>query len=146
MWSHGVISESTFELLNSVCSISQMIRESINGEISDACFSINDLVSQEMSPFINGYAINLDVCSSGDPTQTALSSLHSLTFTKRLGDDQSNPKPTSSTPLPQFSVRNFFTFTLFISNLSKLFISRHTYVSHHFCICFKLGVVDNERT
>ncbi|KAA0053805.1 serine carboxypeptidase-like 45 [Cucumis melo var. makuwa] len=104
LWSHGVISESTFELLNSVCSISQMIRESINGEISDACFSINDLVSQEMSPFINGYAINLDVCSSGDPTQTALSSLHSLTFTKRLGDDQSNPKPTSSTPLPQFSV------------------------------------------
>uniref|UniRef100_A0A1S3B8J4 Carboxypeptidase n=2 Tax=Cucumis melo TaxID=3656 RepID=A0A1S3B8J4_CUCME len=103
LWSHGVISESTFELLNSVCSISQMIRESINGEISDACFSINDLVSQEMSPFINGYAINLDVCSSGDPTQTALSSLHSLTFTKRLGDDQSNPKPTSSTPLPQFS-------------------------------------------
>ncbi|XP_050939380.1 serine carboxypeptidase-like 45 [Cucumis melo] len=74
LWSHGVISESTFELLNSVCSISQMIRESINGEISDACFSINDLVSQEMSPFINGYAINLDVCSSV------------LSFDRRLGD------------------------------------------------------------
>ncbi|XP_004136792.1 serine carboxypeptidase-like 45 [Cucumis sativus] len=76
LWSHGVISESTFELLNTVCSISQIVREGINGEISDACLSINDLIAREMSPFINEYSINLDVCLSGDQTQTALSALH----------------------------------------------------------------------
>ncbi|XP_038904507.1 serine carboxypeptidase-like 45 [Benincasa hispida] len=64
LWSHGVLSESTFELLNSVCSISQITREAINGEISDACLSINDLVGREMSKFINAYSINLDVCLS----------------------------------------------------------------------------------
>lgn len=118
LWSHGVISESTFQLLNSVCSISQMIREAINRNISDACLRINNLVSQEISNFINLYSINLDVCLS-DQSQPA-GTLHSLTFTKQLGDQSKSNAKSTPTSLPQYSVRNFYTF---ISNLSLVFFS-----------------------
>ncbi|KAG7028428.1 Serine carboxypeptidase-like 45, partial [Cucurbita argyrosperma subsp. argyrosperma] len=101
LWSHGVISDHAYKLLNTVCSISQMTRESIvkGNDISAACSEIDDLVSQQISDFINVYSINVDVCLTQPPA--APGTLHSLTSTRQ--GDQANAAKSSSTALPQYS-------------------------------------------
>lgn len=61
-WSHGVISDSSYELLTSYCNTSQMIREAIRGNLSDACSIVNDQISKEISDFIDVYDVIADVC------------------------------------------------------------------------------------
>ncbi|XP_022156752.1 serine carboxypeptidase-like 45 [Momordica charantia] len=104
LWSHGVISEATYKLLNTVCSTSQITREFIKCNISAACSEVDNLLSDEISDFINLYSVNLDVCVS--PTtqlKAPLRLLHSSTSSlKPLGDQSSNQKP-HSTRLPQYS-------------------------------------------
>ncbi|KAK9987101.1 hypothetical protein SO802_032052 [Lithocarpus litseifolius] len=67
-WSHGVISDATYALLNRVCNSSEMFREAIRGTISPACAFVNIQVSKELTDFIDKYNVNGDVCiSNGQP-------------------------------------------------------------------------------
>jgi serine carboxypeptidase-like clade 2 len=61
-WSHGVISDFSYELLTSYCNSSQMMREGIRGNLSDTCSIVNDQISKELSDFIDGYDVIADVC------------------------------------------------------------------------------------
>ncbi|CAB4286250.1 unnamed protein product [Prunus armeniaca] len=70
-WSHGLISDATFESFTSVCNYSQMLRQIINtGKLSPACAAVYNQVQTEISNFINQYDVTLDVCLSSDAAQS----------------------------------------------------------------------------
>ncbi|XP_038904506.1 serine carboxypeptidase-like 45 [Benincasa hispida] len=69
LWSHGLISDSTYQLLNKVCNISEITRQSILHNVSTSCSMVNNLVSKELSEFINLYSVNLHVCTSSTLSQ-----------------------------------------------------------------------------
>lgn len=48
-WSHGVISDAAYALLNRVCNSSEMFREAIRGIISSDCAFVNIQVSKELT-------------------------------------------------------------------------------------------------
>ncbi|KAG5242518.1 serine carboxypeptidase [Salix suchowensis] len=53
-WAHGLISDATYELMNSVCNNSQLWRESITGSRFDACVVVNKRLSKDSE--------NIDAC------------------------------------------------------------------------------------
>ena len=61
-WSHGVISDFSYQLLTSYCNTSRMTREAIRGNLSDACSIVNRQISKESSDFIDDYDVIADVC------------------------------------------------------------------------------------
>ncbi|KAF2305436.1 hypothetical protein P3X46_004746 [Hevea brasiliensis] len=61
-WSHSLISDATYELVNSVCNISQLWRESIRGSLSAACKAVNAQLSSEIPYEIDNYDVTADVC------------------------------------------------------------------------------------
>ncbi|MED6209154.1 Serine carboxypeptidase-like 45 [Stylosanthes scabra] len=64
LWSHGLISDSTFELYNTVCNSSQIMREQIDGKVSEDCARVENVSSTEISNYIDQYDVTLDVCLS----------------------------------------------------------------------------------
>ncbi|KAB5551678.1 hypothetical protein DKX38_008989 [Salix brachista] len=68
-WSHGLISDSTYQLLTSVCNNSKLIREAIARSVSTACFGVYTLVQQEVSELIDPYDVTGDVCLSSNHSQ-----------------------------------------------------------------------------
>ncbi|KAJ6363562.1 hypothetical protein OIU78_003690 [Salix suchowensis] len=68
-WSHGLISDSTYQLLTSVCNNSKLIREAIARSVSTACFGVYTLVQQEVSDSIDPYDVTGDVCLSSNHSQ-----------------------------------------------------------------------------
>ncbi|KAL9361309.1 hypothetical protein Peur_044094 [Populus x canadensis] len=56
-WSHGLISDSTYQLLTSVCNNSKLMREAITGTVSSACFGVYTLVQKELSESIDPYDV-----------------------------------------------------------------------------------------
>ncbi|KAL1338384.1 hypothetical protein AAHE18_10G206700 [Arachis hypogaea] len=64
LWSHGLISDSTYELYNTICNSSQYMRESIDGKISGDCARVNNASSTEISDYVDQYDVTLDVCLS----------------------------------------------------------------------------------
>lgn len=70
-WSHGLISDTTFESFTSVCNYSQMLRQKINtGKLSPACAAVYNQVQTEISNFIDPHDVTLDVCLSSDAAQS----------------------------------------------------------------------------
>ncbi|KAH1257954.1 Serine carboxypeptidase-like 45 [Glycine max] len=63
-WSHGLISDSTYDLFTRVCNYSTIRRQTIQGNLSDVCAKINGLVFTEVSNYIDQYDVTLDVCLS----------------------------------------------------------------------------------
>ncbi|KAK4837172.1 hypothetical protein QYF36_003359 [Acer negundo] len=63
-WSHGLISDSTYEMFTSVCNYSQIRRQIQNDSLNRICSQVNSQVSGEVSQFINKYDVTLDVCLS----------------------------------------------------------------------------------
>ncbi|KAK0596611.1 hypothetical protein LWI29_017310 [Acer saccharum] len=63
-WSHGLISDSTYEMFTSVCNYSQIRRQIQNGSLNRICSQVNSQVFGEVSEFINTYDVTLDVCLS----------------------------------------------------------------------------------
>jgi len=62
-WSHGLISEQTFDLLTKVCNFSQIKREQINGGVHGICKEVYFQLVQEVGDF-RGYTSVLDnICS-----------------------------------------------------------------------------------
>ncbi|KAG4915825.1 hypothetical protein JHK87_053382 [Glycine soja] len=63
-WSHGLISDSTYEVLTRVCNFSSIRRQIQNGNLRGVCVKANKLLNTEISNFIDKYDVTLDVCLS----------------------------------------------------------------------------------
>ena len=63
-WSHGLISDSTYNLFTRVCNYFTIRRQTIQGNLSDVCAKINGLVFTKVSNYIDQYDVTLDVCLS----------------------------------------------------------------------------------
>ncbi|KAK6244364.1 hypothetical protein QUC31_010773, partial [Theobroma cacao] len=63
-WSHGLISDTTYEALTSVCNYSQYRRERDSGSLTPVCSAVANQVSREISSFVDIYDVTLDVCLS----------------------------------------------------------------------------------
>ncbi|KAL4031381.1 hypothetical protein IC575_009658 [Cucumis melo] len=100
LWTHGLISDSTYKLLNKVCNISEITRQSILHNVSTSCSFVDNLVSKEYSEFINLYSVNLDVCISSTLSQAAPNNFGIL----HSSSSSSLPsKRTPRTTLPKYS-------------------------------------------
>ncbi|KAL2895831.1 Serine carboxypeptidase-like 45 [Bienertia sinuspersici] len=70
LWSHGLISDATYELSQRTCNYSQIRRQSQKGHLSPSCALVASRMSGEMGKFINSYDVTLDVCYRS-PSQQA---------------------------------------------------------------------------
>ncbi|KAL3585205.1 hypothetical protein D5086_012072 [Populus alba] len=68
-WAHGLISDATYELMNSVCNSSQLWRESITGSRFAACVVVNKRLSIEFPNAFDAYNVNGDICISSGESQ-----------------------------------------------------------------------------
>ncbi|KAK7336434.1 hypothetical protein VNO77_16975 [Canavalia gladiata] len=63
-WSHGLISDSTYEVLTKVCNYSSIRRRIQNGNLRGACATVNNQLNTEVSKYVDEYDVTLDVCLS----------------------------------------------------------------------------------
>ena len=64
MWSHGLISDSTYKIFTSVCNYSRYVSEYYRDSLSPSCLKVMTQVNKETSNFIDKYDVTLDVCVS----------------------------------------------------------------------------------
>ncbi|KAG5055016.1 hypothetical protein JHK85_007526 [Glycine max] len=64
LWSHGLISDSTYEVLTRVCNFSSIRRQMQNGNLRGVCGKANKLLDSEISNYVDEYDVTLDVCLS----------------------------------------------------------------------------------
>ncbi|XP_057549348.1 serine carboxypeptidase-like 45 isoform X2 [Amaranthus tricolor] len=64
LWSHGLISDATYELSQKICNYSQIRRQAQKGFLSPSCALVNSHMSSEIGKFIDKYDVTLDVCIS----------------------------------------------------------------------------------
>ena len=69
-WSHGLISDLTYQMFTSVCNYSRYVREYYSGAVSPICSRVMSQVSTETSRFVDKYDVTLDVCVSSVFSQT----------------------------------------------------------------------------
>ncbi|KAG2683642.1 hypothetical protein I3760_10G041600 [Carya illinoinensis] len=62
LWSHGLISDSTYQSFTSVCNNSQLRRQQTNGPLTPICADVDRKVKREIGNYIDGYDVSLDVC------------------------------------------------------------------------------------
>ena len=63
-WSHGLISDSTYNIFTTVCNYSRYVSEYYHGSLSTACDRVMSQVTRETSRFVDKYDVTLDVCIS----------------------------------------------------------------------------------
>ncbi|KAF7008995.1 hypothetical protein CFC21_023633 [Triticum aestivum] len=63
-WSHGLISDSTYNIFTTVCNYSRYVSEYYQGSISTVCDRVMSQVTRETSRFVDKYDVTLDVCIS----------------------------------------------------------------------------------
>uniref|UniRef100_A0ACD5U9Q2 Uncharacterized protein n=2 Tax=Avena sativa TaxID=4498 RepID=A0ACD5U9Q2_AVESA len=63
-WSHGLISDSTYNIFTTVCNYSRYVSEYYHGSISQVCDRVMNQVTRETSRFVDKYDVTLDVCIS----------------------------------------------------------------------------------
>ncbi|GFZ17325.1 serine carboxypeptidase-like 45 [Actinidia rufa] len=61
-WSHGLISDSTYNLFTSACNYSRYVSEYYRSSVSPICSKVMSLVGRETSRFVDKYDVTLDVC------------------------------------------------------------------------------------
>ncbi|PON45382.1 Serine carboxypeptidase-like [Parasponia andersonii] len=73
IWSHGLISDSTYELATKVCNYSTYRRQvQVHGKVQPDCSVVWRKASKEMSSYIDTYDVTLDVCLSSVFAQSAM--------------------------------------------------------------------------
>ncbi|XP_057506247.1 serine carboxypeptidase-like 45 [Actinidia eriantha] len=82
LWSHGLVSDATYELFNHVCNYSQIRRQADKGSLTPACLGVIKQASREISKFIDSYDVTLDVCLSSVGSQAEV--LNHLQDTKKI--------------------------------------------------------------
>ncbi|CAK7340263.1 unnamed protein product [Dovyalis caffra] len=71
LWSHGLISDATYEMATTVCNYSQIMRQiQISSSLSHSCSKVNGQVLREISKFIDTSGVTLDVCLSAVELQS----------------------------------------------------------------------------
>ncbi|XP_027928664.1 serine carboxypeptidase-like 45 isoform X1 [Vigna unguiculata] len=63
-WAHGLISDSTLEILTTVCNYSSIRRQLQNGNLEVVCAKANKQLYDEVSDYVDEYDVTLDVCLS----------------------------------------------------------------------------------
>ncbi|KAL6843400.1 hypothetical protein ACP4OV_026722 [Aristida adscensionis] len=63
-WSHGLISDSTYDIFTRVCNYSRYVSEYYRGSMSHVCSTVMGEVTKETSQFVDKYGVTLDVCFS----------------------------------------------------------------------------------
>ncbi|ONK58603.1 uncharacterized protein A4U43_C09F14760 [Asparagus officinalis] len=77
LWSHGLISDSTYHIFTSACNYSRYIGEYYRDSLSPTCEKVVNQVTKETSSFVDKYDVTLDVCISSMLSQSlALSPQH----------------------------------------------------------------------
>lgn len=72
-WSHGLISDSAFNLIKSSCNNSRIMKEALRGFLSPGCARVYSIISSELSRSIDMYDVIADVClSSSNVSETSL--------------------------------------------------------------------------
>ncbi|XP_042483311.1 serine carboxypeptidase-like 45, partial [Macadamia integrifolia] len=69
-WSHGLISDSTYEIFSSACNYSRYKSESFRGSVSPVCSGVMNQVNNEISMYIDKYDVTIDVCLSSILSQS----------------------------------------------------------------------------
>ncbi|GFP84998.1 serine carboxypeptidase-like 45 [Phtheirospermum japonicum] len=64
LWSHGLISDFTYNQFTFVCNYSQIRRQSDARKLTPECSRVIKQVSSEISGFVDAYDVTLDVCFS----------------------------------------------------------------------------------
>ncbi|WOH05461.1 hypothetical protein DCAR_0624878 [Daucus carota subsp. sativus] len=62
LWSHGVISDSTYNIFTSVCNYSRLMSEFYRDSLSSTCSGVIGEVNKETSRFVDIYDVTLDIC------------------------------------------------------------------------------------
>ncbi|KAJ6809962.1 serine carboxypeptidase-like 45 [Iris pallida] len=81
-WSHGLISDSTYNLFTSACNYSRYVGEYYRGSLSPVCARVMSQVTRETSRFVDKYDVTLDVCISSVLSQSLI--LSPLQVTERI--------------------------------------------------------------
>ncbi|KAI3873073.1 hypothetical protein MKX03_036905 [Papaver bracteatum] len=79
IWSHGLISDSTYNLFTSACNYSRYVSEYYRGYVSPVCSRVMSQVTKETSRFVDKYDVTLDVCISSILSQSKVITPQSLT-------------------------------------------------------------------
>ncbi|MBA0831303.1 hypothetical protein Goarm_015776, partial [Gossypium armourianum] len=69
-WSHGLISDSTYNMFTSVCNYSRYVSEYYRDSVSPSCLKVMSQVTRETSKFVDKYDVTLDVCISSVLSQS----------------------------------------------------------------------------
>ncbi|KAE9604242.1 putative carboxypeptidase D [Lupinus albus] len=69
-WSHGLISDSTYNMFTKVCNYSLYVSEYYRDSVSPLCSKVMGQVSKETSKFVDKYDVTLDVCISSVLSQS----------------------------------------------------------------------------
>ncbi|GMN60499.1 hypothetical protein TIFTF001_029587 [Ficus carica] len=64
LWSHGLISDTTYKMFSSVCNYSRYVSEFYRDAVSPSCLKVINQVNTETSNFVDKYDVTLDVCIS----------------------------------------------------------------------------------
>nr|XP_043611117.1 serine carboxypeptidase-like 45 [Erigeron canadensis] len=70
LWSHGLISDATYDMFNRVCNYSTIRRQSQSRSLTPICSRVSNQASKEIGRFVNAYDITLDVCLSNVLSQS----------------------------------------------------------------------------
>ncbi|KAL9232631.1 hypothetical protein vseg_007718 [Gypsophila vaccaria] len=62
LWTHGVISDGSKEMLQKVCNFSEIERQNTRGAFSQQCTMVRRHISVEFGTLLNMYDVTLDVC------------------------------------------------------------------------------------
>ncbi|CAL1387213.1 unnamed protein product [Linum trigynum] len=84
-WSHGLISDQTYQLINTVCNISQLRREAMSHTLSEQCKMVATQLAGEIPKRnFDAYDVTSDVCISqfGIKKQSLAASFHPITSLK----------------------------------------------------------------
>ena len=71
-WSHGLMSNPTYELLSAVCNPSQLWRERLGASLSASCLEVVDQLNAEIPDVIDTYYVTGNVCLSSGESETLL--------------------------------------------------------------------------
>jgi len=69
LWSHGLISDSTYNIMKNGCNYTRYVDEYYRGSVSSTCEDVYSIVSMEVSQYIDRYDVTLDICLSSLDTQ-----------------------------------------------------------------------------
>ncbi|CAA7396351.1 unnamed protein product [Spirodela intermedia] len=72
LWSHGLISDSTYRVFSSACNYSRYVSEYYRGSLSPVCSRVMTQVTRETSRFVDKYDVTLDVCISSVLSQSKI--------------------------------------------------------------------------